>query len=69
MENKNKTLVRDSAVGNQMRIEIEKEVDEKAEAMLKRIYSTFNMNSLELLLTGLFKFFKASYKKIIVNDN
>jgi len=67
MENKNKKY--DSNIGDEMRIKIEQEVDEKAEAMLKKICSTFNMNTLELMLTGLFKFFKASYKKVIVNEN
>jgi glycerol-3-phosphate O-acyltransferase len=40
-----------------------------AEAMLKRIYSSFSMTNVEVLMTVLTKFFASSYKKIIVNDN
>lgn len=67
IENKNKK--RDPSRDDEMKKKIEEEVEKTAEAMLRRIFSTFNMNTLELMLTGLFKFFKTSYKKIIVNDN
>ena len=40
-----------------------------AEKMLKRIYSSFSMHNVELMMTVLTKFFSTSYKKIIVNEN
>jgi len=48
---------------------VRKEVEDKADKMLKRIYSNFSMRHLEQLMTLMYKLFTSSYKKIIVNEN
>jgi len=48
---------------------VRSEVENIANGMLKRIYSSYTQESLESLLLFLTKLFISSYKKIIVNEN
>jgi glycerol-3-phosphate O-acyltransferase len=44
-------------------------VEAIADKMLTRIYSTFSMNSLQMIITSLGYFFRNSYSNIVVNQN
>jgi len=48
---------------------IRKEIDDRADKILRRIFSTFDMRQVEVLISELNPFFKKSFKKIIVNRN
>jgi len=48
---------------------VEKQVQELSEKILTRIFSSFSMVKIEILLFFLKTFFQQAYKKIVVNEN